>query len=257
MASQERTQARMSDLIGRAIPDRPAMPSTAPGNQDSAWSTEEINGIKRLFDSLMRNGYKADTPDERFSYPPICPAWIWQPRFSEQYNAIINWILGIPCRCHGMLVHPSRGLWLAGNLGTGKSTIIRAVQRFCSIWSDPRSSNLPRSMMWRHAKEIVSDYEEIGSSVIKELSEAPNALIIDDLGTENMSAMRYGNVRNTIEEILSRRYDRQLMTMVTTNFTMDDVRMAYRDRIYDRVRESFSVIYFLGPSHREKFNPEF
>ena len=133
---------------------------------------------------------------------------------------------------------------------------MRAVKRFCSIYSDPRSPNLPRSMIWRHAKEIVTDYEEIGPSAIKELSEAPNALIIDDLGTENMSAMRYGNVRNTVEEVLSRRYDRQLMTMVTTNFTMDDVRRAYRDRIYDRVRESFSIIYFLGPSRRENFNPE-
>ena len=211
--------------------------------------------MKRLFDAIMRSGYKPDDPDAFGSCPPVCPSWIWDERYTEQYNAVICWILGIPFRCHGMLISPSRGLWLAGNLGTGKSTLMRAVKAFCRVYSDPRSPNLPSHMLWRHAKEIVSDYEESGPSAIKDLADVANPLIIDDLGTENMSAMRYGNVRNVIEEILSRRYDRGFSTMVTTNFTMDDVRQAYRDRIYDRIRESFSIIYFLGPSFRENFNP--
>ena len=213
--------------------------------------------MKRLFDSMMRRGYESYDPDRLDSLPPVCPSWEWQPQYSEQYNSIVNWMLGITCRCHGSLIHPERGLWLAGNLGTGKSTIMRAVSNFCATYADHyrRSPNLPRLTVWSHAKEIVSLYEEFGPSVIKELSETPKTLIIDDLGSENMSAAYYGSVRNVVEEILSRRYDRKLMTMVTTNFTLDDVRQSYRDRIYDRVRESFSLIYFLGSSFRENFNP--
>ncbi len=69
----KKTEARLNEVLGSAIPDRLATPSTVPLSQDSAWSTDEIRHMKRLFDSLMRKGFLADTPDEPYSYQPVCP----------------------------------------------------------------------------------------------------------------------------------------------------------------------------------------
>ena len=218
------------------------------------WSIEDIVEIKQNFDNIMRFGNGTDYPGERFSYQPVCPSWIWKPEFSLQYNAVTAWIMGISQSSCGICIDPLKGLWLAGNPGTGKSTLMRAVKNFCAINEDPRSPNLPRSMLWRHAKDIASGYEEVGSVYITELCDV-GTLIIDDLGTEPYTTMRYGNARNVAEEVLSRRYDRGNMTMVTTNLTMNQVKEIYHDRIYDRIREMFNVLEFKGASHRKSFNP--
>ena len=218
------------------------------------WSTDGIAWIKKKLDIVMRYGNNAANPDERHSYPPVCSSWIWKPEFSLQYNAITAWIAGLPHLGYGLAIDPEKGLWLEGNMGTGKSTLLRAIKNFCAIYDDDRSPNLPRYMVWRHAKDIASGYEEEGAKYLTELCNI-ETLIIDDLGTEPSTTMRYGNTLNVVEELLSRRYDRKKMTMVTTNLSMDQVKKDYRERIYDRVRETFNIIEFIGPSHRKNFNP--
>lgn len=239
--------------VGHIIPD--ALPGRQAKTPATGWSTDGIAQIKKKLDIVMRFGNNPGNPDERFSYQPVCPSWIWKPEFSLQYNAITAWIAGLGHLGDGLEVNPMRGLWLAGNPGTGKSTLLRAVRNFCAIYADERSPNLPRHMLWRHAKDIASGYEEDGARYLTELCEV-DTLIIDDLGTEPLATMRYGNSLNVVEELLSRRYDRGKMTMVTTNLKMDQVKKDYRERIYDRVREMFNVIEFIGPSHRKNFNPQ-
>lgn len=219
------------------------------------WSIDGLNAIKRGLDSIMRFGNKANRPDEFGSYPPVCPKWIWKPEFAMQFNAIVNWIAGIPCDIDCNPILPNRGLWFAGNPGTGKSTLMRAIQRYCAITSDYRSPHLPQVMVWRHAKDITSEYAEKGAIALAQFSEEIKTLIIDDLGSEDIETKHYGNDKNVIEEILSRRYDRNLMTMVTTNITTKQVESFYKVRIYDRVREMFNIIEFVGESHRKQFNP--
>lgn len=204
---------------------------------------------------MMRRGNKPDKPEEFGSYPPVCTRWEWKPEFTSQYIAIINWLAGIPCICDNRQILPSRGLWLAGNPGTGKSTLMRAIQRYSATYEDYRSSNLPRIMIWRHAKDIVSAFSSEGTAALDKLSHDYETLIIDDLGSEDTATMHFGNSKNVLEEVLSRRYDHNLMTMVTTNMTMDQIKSMYKVRIYDRVREMFNLIYFQGVSHRKKFNP--
>lgn len=218
------------------------------------WSSEEIFRIKKKLNVIMRYGNNTDNPEDRGSYPPVCPSWEWNPEFSRQYHAITAWIAGLDRLWDGIVVNPQRGLWFAGNMGTGKSTLMRAVKNFCAIYYDERSPNLPRNMYWIHSKDMSGGYEENGAGYLTELCEI-ETLIIDDLGTEPLSTMRYGNVRNVAEEVLSRRYDRGKMTMVTTNLTMNQVKELYRDRIYDRIREMFNVLEFKGASHRKNFNP--
>lgn len=216
--------------------------------------SEEIVAAKRTFDSLIRFGHKADRPEERGSFQALCPDWRWDAIYASQYNSVLLWMLGMPSKCLGSAVLPDRGLWMAGNMGTGKSTLMRGVKNFCTLFADPRSPNMPRPMRWMHAKDIVAEYEQTGPRILDELCEV-ETLIIDDLGTEDLEAKRYGSVKNVVEEVLSRRYDRRRLTMVTTNLTMEEVKRDYRERIYDRVRETFNILEFTGPTHRKKFNP--
>lgn len=219
------------------------------------WSTNEITKVKISFDRLLRMGKNKDHPDEWGSHQPICQSWTWKPEYREQYNAIINWIIGRACKCGDNIILPTRGLWFAGNIGTGKTTLMKTIKNFCSIYSDHRSPNMPRPMLWKHAKDIVCEFELRGSLALHRYCDEVKTLIIDDLGTENREAMHFGSVRNVLEDILSRRYDRGNMTMVTTNLGFGQVKEYYRQRVYDRIRETFNIIEFIGDSQRQVFNP--
>ena len=53
-----------------------------------------------------------------------------------------------------------------------------------------------------------------------------------------------------ILELLTRRYDEQLFTLLTTNLTPEGIRKRYGDRIADRLSEMAVVIPFKNPSYR-------
>jgi len=48
-------------------------------------------------------------------------------------------------------------------------------------------------------------------------------LAIDDMGIEPLEVMEYGNMVSPIVELLTRRYDEQLFTIMTTNLTPDGI----------------------------------
>lgn len=262
-----KNQQKAGDLLQEAVPGMP------PSRETLVWSTDEVARMKMIMGWIMEHGYNSDNDrllfadwkpydpakaDEGRNYPPVCPGWQWKPGYREQYNAVFLWALGIECECQGRTVRPGRGLWLAGNPGTGKSTLMKCLKVFCCLYADPRSPNMPRPMLWRHAKDISDEFEQEGTAVLDRYVLAPT-LIIDDLGTEDREARNYGSVKNTVEDILSRRYDKGVarrMTMVTTNLSMKNVKENYKGRLWDRVREAFNVIYFMGSSYRKNFNPD-
>ena len=75
-------------------------------------------------------------------------------------------------------------------------------------------------------------------------------LAIDDLGTEPVEVLDYGNVLYPIVDLLTRRYDRQLFTVITTNLTSEEIRAKYGERIADRLNEMMTKIVFRDSSFR-------
>lgn len=59
-----------------------------------------------------------------------------------------------------------------------------------------------------------------------------------------------GNVVGPIVELLTKRYDEQLFTIMTTNLTPEGIRKRYGDRIADRLNEMTIVIPFKNPTYR-------
>ena len=73
---------------------------------------------------------------------------------------------------------------------------------------------------------------------------------IDDLGTEPLEVLDYGNVLNPVVDLLMKRYDEQLFTLITTNLRPQEIREKYGERMADRFNEMMEKIIYKNVSYR-------
>lgn len=139
------------------------------------------------------------------------------------------------------------GLMLMGGVGTGKTVLTRALQK--AVITLACRHLLPHEAGLRiiHAKDIHK--AEGGSKAYATLCDEP-MLAIDDLGDEPSEEMSYGTVTTPIADLLEYRYERQLLTIITTNISAQKIRQKYGERIADRCREMFEKILFKNQSYR-------
>lgn len=76
-------------------------------------------------------------------------------------------------------------------------------------------------------------------------------LIIDDLGCEPYSVRNFGTEITPITDIIYRRYDGLLPTIVTTNLSKKDIRARYGDRVADRFNETFETVGYTNATYRK------
>ena len=65
-----------------------------------------------------------------------------------------------------------------------------------------------------------------------------------------MEVMSYGNIMNPVIELLSKRYDAQLFTIVTTNLQPRQIRERYGERIAERLNEMMAKIVYRNTTYR-------
>lgn len=143
------------------------------------------------------------------------------------------------------------GLMLAGLCGNGKTTMMRAIGRLIGFISERELGyNDRKTLRIRTAKEIAQLC--CGNDTHRHYRQlaAEEMLGIDDLGCEPREVLRYGMPLTPLVDLLSERYDRQKLTIVTTNLTPDELKTHYGARVYDRMREMMRVIAFTNPSYR-------
>ena len=141
------------------------------------------------------------------------------------------------------------GILLAGGCGNGKTTIIKALQNLINALRIPNQYNDKEyAIRFIDAKSLVatckSNYEDWKRLMYQDL------LAIDDLGTEPREVMDYGNIINPTVDILTRRYENQLFTIISTNLTPPQISQVYGERIADRMREMMEIIPFHNTSYR-------
>lgn len=141
------------------------------------------------------------------------------------------------------------GIVLAGGCGNGKTTIIKALQSLVNVLHIPNPyTDKEYVMRIIDAKSMVaickSNYEDWKRLMHQDL------LAIDDLGTEPREVMDYGNIINPTVDILTRRYENQLFTIISTNLTPPQISQVYGERIADRMREMMEIIPFTNSSYR-------
>ena len=141
------------------------------------------------------------------------------------------------------------GMMLCGGCGNGKSTMLKAIQQLLNSLHIPKPDN-----DGTYGIQIV-DAKYI-AHLCKNNHEAYRKLIsvdmlgIDDLGTEPSEVMDYGNVYTPVIDLLTKRYEEQLFTIITTNLTPQQIREHYGDRIADRLNEMVKKIVFNNGTYR-------
>ena len=76
-------------------------------------------------------------------------------------------------------------------------------------------------------------------------------LYIDDVGCEPSEVRFFGNVVSPLTDLLYFRYENRLMTIMTTNLTIEDIGNNYGPRIKDRMIEMFNRLGYKNKSYRK------
>lgn len=142
------------------------------------------------------------------------------------------------------------GALLQGNVGNGKTTLLRATQTVIRFINEQMFTTMQPGLTMKDAKEL----SVMGSARSEALAAIKDCkmLAIDDLGREPASTKEYGNVISPIIDLIEYRYDRQLFTIVSTNLTRPQLRDKYGDRVADRLREMMEFIQFKHESYRKQ-----
>lgn len=187
-----------------------------------------------------------------------------------QINAVAEW-----------LTNPNRksSLLLYGRPGTGKTTMALAIQTMAKWLRDCYGSTgrerRQREQQKFYPPEVVSQFEKMASAVAiptytTALDVAGYAkdhrdkfdqlcdlsfLIVDDIGPEPRRVSDYGTEYYPIAELIQRRYNRLLPTVITTNLGDAEIEgtpqlPGYGRRIMDRLNEMCDKIPYGSSSFR-------
>jgi DNA replication protein DnaC len=141
----------------------------------------------------------------------------------DQVNEVRHYVRNVDSN-----LDAGRGLWLMGEVGTGKTTLAMIVSkaaldagRSVAIYSLPRLLNLIRGAIETEAGMI--GFLERLTSV--------DLLHIDDLGAENTTEW----VLEQLYSIINTRYEDERAMIVTTNLTYDDLLVQLGARTVSRL----------------------
>ena len=152
---------------------------------------------------------------------------------------------------------PKFGIMCCGTCGNGKTTLLYAFRRLVNYLRPLRHFDFLSDGIHRYdatvgiytAKEIcaISRNDEKIEAIKNRTMVA-----IDDLGSEPLENVNYGNVTTPVTDIIEHRYNRQLFTFITTNLIPSEIRGKYGARIADRFNEMLHVITFKDITYRTK-----
>lgn len=142
--------------------------------------------------------------------------------------------------------HPSffgdlgKGIMLMGSFGTGKTLMLRALQR--CLHGDPLYFTIHTT------RDVVTAYNLNGSAGLRSFTQARH-MMFDDLGAERMG-QHYGDRIEVMQQIIEDRYELFLkdraMTHLTTNLEGPAILERYRHRMYSRLRHMHNT-WPVGP----------
>lgn len=155
---------------------------------------------------------------------------------------------------------PDKGLWLWGDIGTGKSTMLEIVRKYCNLKRPPvayRDTRQMRADKWHYgfritnASYVAGTFAREGYPGIEEYITTCRQAF-DEVGRECIPTGFFGNMENVFQYIFQRRYDLRHgdFTHVTSNLSPGQIGTVYGYHIYDRCIEMFNFVEMSGESWR-------
>ena len=137
------------------------------------------------------------------------------------------------------------GFLFIGNPGNGKTYLSNCIANRLLENYIPVISVSINALLDRIRKTYSTWGQEAEDEIIRRLSNA-DLLIIDDLGTEQLTDWS----RSKIYNIIDSRYRNELPLIITTNKTIEDINEDYGKRTADRILEMCTTMKFTHKSLR-------
>lgn len=178
-----------------------------------------------------------------------------QPRDMAFFEPKLKGLAGWICNTSSA----KRGLIISGPTGIGKTTLIMAMK---TLFNNTNYFGYTMQMSAKYVGDYYRFREEgdkwniyTGETKVKRFNEPAQPvckiLFIDDLGMEEDDYKDYGTKTKPMAKLLHDRYERGLITIVSTNLeSMDKLREKYDDRIMDRFN-SYAKIFYSMDSYRK------
>jgi DNA replication protein DnaC len=145
---------------------------------------------------------------------------VWLP----EYDFVVNWLAD----------NKGKGLFLYGNVGTGKTFITRHV--------------IP-GILLKYKRLVVSTFDMTEVNADPDYVLSKKLIALDDLGTEE-AYIKFGEKRLIVYEILDAAEKYGKLLLITSNFNSKDLISKYGNRGVDRLITITTGIEFKGKSLR-------
>lgn len=188
----------------------------------------------------------------------VSPGFVIDDRNIRLLSELYIWVWSSMGRMPSGKLDPDKGILLWGDIGTGKTTIIKGLQKYLATINRLACGCNNRSICLeiRSAAEVALLYAAEGMKALNRWTEQEQAahLAIDEIGREQISS-HFGTPCNTVQTLLQLRYElrHSVLTLGTTNIDMTSGEFTerYGSYIFDRTKEMFNVVFMSGRSRRK------
>lgn len=150
-----------------------------------------------------------------------------------------------------------RGIYIAGNTGTGKSWCLDIMQMYCILWGFKIAFPYEQTddvLSWAgvRADAICDAYTEKGT--FAQFKERP-VLAIQDFGSEPRESLFMGNRVDVMRQLIEYRGDKaDQLTLITSNLKLGGQKLLdrYGDRVASRLHEMCNYFEIRGKDRRKQ-----
>jgi len=139
---------------------------------------------------------------------------------------------------------PAKSYFIHGRAGVGKTFLALQIAKRNQNWDFINFLELVKT-----AQNSFGDQHEnwLNRERLKELKD-DNLLIIDDIGIEKTTDY----ITQVVYDLINYRYENCLHTIITSNFSLEEIEKKYHERIADRIQGMSETIGLKGESKRKK-----